>query len=133
MVHKTGEEISPEVGVLICAVSGNAVRWLRQLGGVFLGDCVVIVGPGQQGLAGAVVASECGAEPVIVVGLSRDKRRVAMARELGAHLTVEAEKEDAFQVVRHATKGRMAKLVMDVSGSEAGARMALELAGKRAR
>ena len=56
-----------------------------------------------------------------------------MARELGAHLTVEAEKEDAFQVVRHATKGRMARLVMDVSGSEAGARMALELAGKRAR
>jgi len=27
----------------------------------------------------------------------------------------------------------MARLVMDVSGSEAGARMALELAGKRAR
>lgn len=133
MVHKTGEEISPEVGVLICAVLGNAVRWLRQLGGVSLGDCVVIIGPGQQGLAGVGVASECGAEPIIVVGLSRNKRRVAMARELGAHLTVEAEKEDAFQVVRHATKGRMARLVMDVSGSEAGARMALELAGKRAR
>ncbi len=108
------------------------MRWLRQLGGVSLGDCVVMIGPGQQGLAGVVVASECGAEPIIVVGLSRDKRRLAMAKELEAHLTIDAEEEDAFEVVGRATKGRMARVVMDVSGSEAGARMALELAGKRA-
>ena len=30
-VHKVGNEISPELGVLICAVLGNAVRWLRHV------------------------------------------------------------------------------------------------------
>ncbi|MGQ9859833.1 MAG: zinc-dependent alcohol dehydrogenase [Thermodesulfobacteriota bacterium] len=132
MVHKIGDEISPEVGVLICAVLGNAVRWLRQLGGVSIGDPVVIIGPGPQGLAGVAVARESGAEPVVVVGLSRDEKRLAVARELGAHVTVNAEREDPVPVVSRATSGRMAKVVMDVSGSPSGAALALSLAGKRA-
>ena len=33
MVHKIGEDLSPEEGVLICAVVGNGVRWLRHIGG----------------------------------------------------------------------------------------------------
>lgn len=132
MVHRIGEEISPEVGVLICAVLGNALRWLRQIGGVSIGDPVVIIGPGQQGLAAVAVARESGAEPVIVVGLSRDSQRLAMAREFGAHLTIDAESQDPVEAVSRATGGRMAKVVMDVSGSQAGARMALAVAGKRA-
>ncbi|WP_218188334.1 hypothetical protein, partial [Desulfosarcina cetonica] len=49
MVHKIGEAISPEEGVLISAVVGNGVRWLRHIGGVTIGQPVAIVGPGQQG------------------------------------------------------------------------------------
>ncbi len=51
MVHKIGDEISPEIGVLICAVLGNGIRWLNHIGGVSIGHTVAIVGPGQQGLA----------------------------------------------------------------------------------
>ncbi len=131
MVHKIGEEISPEVGVLVCAVLGNAIRWLRQIGGVSIGDPVVIIGPGQQGLAGVAVAREAGAEPVMVVGLGRDAPRLAMAQELGAHLSIDAEKEDPVQTVAKATGGKMARVVMDVSGSPAGAGLALALAGKK--
>lgn len=131
MVHKVGDEVSPEVGVLICAVLGNAVRWLRHKGGVSIGDPVVIIGPGQQGLAGVAVAKEAGAEPVIVVGLGRDKARLGMALEFGAHLSVNAEQEDPVEVVAAATGGKMAKVVMDVSGSPAGARLALAVAGKK--
>lgn len=132
MVHKVGDEVSPEVAVLICAVLGNAVRWLRQIGGVSIGDCVVIIGPGQQGLAGVAVAREAGAEPVIVAGLGRDAPRLAMARQFGAHLTIDVEQEDPVEVVAAATGGKMAKLVMDVSGSPQGARLALAVAGKKA-
>lgn len=131
MVHKVGDEIPPEVGVLICAVLGNAIRWLRQMGGVSIGDAIVIIGPGQQGLAGVAMAREAGAEPVIVVGTSRDAARLAMALEFGAHLSINAEQEDPVEEVARVTGGKMAKVVMDVSGSPAGARLALALAGKK--
>ncbi len=131
-VHKIGEEISPEVGVLICAVLANAVRWLRQMGGVSIGDAAVIVGPGQQGLAGVVAAKESGADPIIVVGLSGDRQRLAMAQRFGAHLTIVADQEDARQAVAEATGGKMGQVVMDVTGSPAGAELALPLAGRRA-
>lgn len=56
MVHRIGEDITPETGVLISAVLGNGVRWLTEAGGLRLGQSVVIVGPGQQGLGGVVAA-----------------------------------------------------------------------------
>jgi alcohol dehydrogenase len=129
MVHKIGERITPEVGVLICAVLGNAVRWLRTVGNVSIGQSVAIIGPGQQGLAATIVARESGAEPIIVVGLSKDKHRLEMARDFGAHVVINAEKEDPAGAVAAETNGAMADLVMDVTGHPSGASTALSLAG----
>jgi len=129
MVHKIGETISPEVGVLISAVLGNAVRWLRIIGNVSIGQTVVIVGPGQQGIAGVVVAKESGAEPIIVIGLSKDKKRLEMARRFGADITINAEDEDPVKVISHKTNGTMADLVMDVTGHPSGGPTALAVAG----
>ena len=132
MAHKIDEEISPEVGVLICAVVGNAVRWLRQIGNVSAGDAVAILGPGLQGIVAAAVAEASGAGPIVVAGLSRDARRLEMARRFGAAATVDIERQDLVKVVGEMTGGKMARVVMDVTGSPAGAALALSLAGKRA-
>ena len=132
MVHKIGEDISPEVGVLICAVIGNGIRWLRQIGGVSIGDTVVIVGPGLQGIAATAVAKEAGAGRVIVAGLARDKTRLETARRFGADRVIDIEETDPVEVVTKMTAGKMADVVMDVSGSPTGADLALSLAGKRA-
>jgi alcohol dehydrogenase len=129
MVHKVGDDLSPEEGVLICAVLGNGVRWLRQIGGVTIGQPVVIIGPGQQGLAAVAVAKEAGAGPIMIIGLERDAHRLDMARRFGADVVINAEREDPEQVVFAATGGAMADLVMDVSGHSNGARLALNLAG----
>ncbi len=129
MVHKIGEDISPEVGVLICAVMGNGVRWLRQIGGVSIGQAVAIVGPGPQGLAAVAVAKEAGAGPIMVVGLARDASRLELAARFGADLVINAEAQDPVPAVSQATGGAMASLVMDVTGSAGGARAALSLAG----
>jgi alcohol dehydrogenase len=94
MVHKVGEGISPEEAVLICAVLGNGVRWLRQIGGVSLGQPVAIVGPGQQGLAGVAAAKESGAGPIMVVGLDKDAERLKMAKRFGADVVINAQRED---------------------------------------
>jgi alcohol dehydrogenase len=129
MVHKIGERVSPEVGVLISAVLGNAVRWLRTIGNVSIGQTVTIVGPGQQGLAAVVVAKESGAEPIIVIGLSKDKKRLEMASRFGADKIINAEESDPIKAVSDETDGIMSDLVMDVTGHPSGAAMALSLAG----
>jgi alcohol dehydrogenase len=132
MVHKIGDSISPEVGVLICAVLGNGIRWLRQVGGVSMGDTVVILGPGLQGLAGVCVAKESGADPIVIIGLSRDKSRLEMAKRFGADFVINSETENPVEAVSQITHGKMANIVMDVTGNPSGAELALSLAGKRA-
>jgi len=129
MVHKIGDRLSPETGVLVCAVLGNAVRWLRTIGNVSIGQRVVIVGPGQQGLAGVIVAKESGAGPIFVVGLSRDRERLDLARRFGADHIINAEEEDPIQIISDQTHGAMGDLVMDVTGHPSGASLALSLAG----
>ena len=129
MVHKIGERVSPELGVLVGAVFGNAVRWMSRIGNASVGRSVVIVGPGPIGLAAVAVAKECGAEPVIVMGLERDALRLETARHFGADVLVNVDREDVHEAVRRATRGRMADLVMDVSGNASGAALALSVAG----
>ncbi len=130
-VHKVPENILPEVGVLICAVLGNAIRWLQMIGGVKKGDTVVIQGPGQQGLAAVIVAKEIGAKKVIVTGMTRDKIRFELAKTFGADEIVDVEKDDPVLRVKEITSGRMADLVMDVTGNPKGPIMAIDLVKKK--
>jgi alcohol dehydrogenase len=131
MVHKISDNLPAEEAVLICAVLGNALRWLRILGGVSIGDTVVIEGPGLQGLAGVIVARESGAENIIVTGLGKDRRRFDLAREFGATHLVNIEEQDPVEVVGGITHGAMADVVMDVTGRPEGAMKALDLVRKR--
>ncbi len=130
-VHKVSTELPAEVAVLICAVLGNGVRWLRTEGGVSIGHTAVIVGPGPQGLAATIAAKESGAKEVVVVGLARDEARLAMARRFGATSTIAADREDAKVVVAEMTDGRMADVVIDVTNTAASPPLALDLVGRR--
>lgn len=131
MVHKVKEDLLPEVGVLICAVLGNGIRWLRMIGGISGGDIVVIQGPGQQGLTGVVVAKEAGAGKIIVTGMTKDKRRFGLAKTFGADEVINVEKNDPVMTVRGRTQGRMADIVMDVTGNPKGAVTAIDLVRKK--
>lgn len=131
MMHKVSSDLRPEVGVLICAVLGNAIRWLKTAGGVSQGDTVVIEGPGQQGLAAVIVAREAGAEKIIVTGRSRDGARFAMAKTFGADEVIDTEKTDPLERVREITEGRLADIVMDVTGNPQCCATALDLVKKK--
>jgi alcohol dehydrogenase len=130
-VHRVKKDLLPEIGVLVCAVLGNGVRWLQMIAGVSPGDTVVIEGPGQQGLAGVIVAREAGAGRVIVTGMSKDRERMELAKTLGADVTIDVEKVDPVKVVSELTEGRMADVVMDVTGKPRGAVTAIDLVKKK--
>lgn len=130
MVHKVSDKLPPEVAVLICAVLGNAIRWLGMVGGVSIGQTVVIEGPGQQGLAGVIVAKESGAQNIVVTGLRRDQKRFALAREFGATHCIDVEQDDPVDAVGAVTGGKMADVVMDVTGRPEGAIKAIDLVAR---
>ncbi|MFC1952704.1 zinc-binding dehydrogenase [Chloroflexota bacterium] len=128
-VHKISKTLPDEIAVLISAVLGNAIRWLRFKGGVSPGDTVVIQGPGQQGLAGVIVARESGASNIIVTGLSSDETRMELAKEFGATYCCNIEREDPLKKVSEITNGRMADIVFEVTGRPEGLIISLDLVG----
>jgi threonine dehydrogenase-like Zn-dependent dehydrogenase len=77
-------------------------------------DRVVILGAGQRGLCCVIGARAAGARQVVITGLSRDAEKLALARELGADATVNAETEDVVARVRELTGGG-AEVVVDTT------------------
>lgn len=115
-VHRVGDAIAPEIGVVIGAVLANGVRWVHTIGGAGIGDTVVVFGPGPQGLAAAIAAHAAGAHQVIVVGLTGDRARLAFARDCGATHTLSFD-QHTVEAVADLTNGRLADVVIDVTGS----------------
>jgi len=127
MVHKISKEMPRETAVLVCAVIANAIRWLRQVGNVSIGDFVVIEGAGQQGLAAAAIAKEAGASLVIVTDLIKTKERFELAKRMGADVCINVEKQDVVEEIKKVTNGHMADIVMDVTGNPVAAKRSYKL------
>src|SRR5207245_11208427 len=94
---------------------GAGFRWAAGMPGIPVGDTIVSLGPGQRCLASVIAAREARAGCIIVTGLAADERKLELARELGAHHAVNIEKDDITNLVREATDGRMADVVIDVT------------------
>ena len=128
LVHRIDPSIKPEIAVLFNPL-GAGFRWAVEMPRLAPGDSIVVLGPGQRGLASVIAAREAGAGCIVVTGLAADERKLALARELGAHRTVNVEEEDAVQAVREATSGRMADVVVDVTAyATAAVNQAIDLA-----
>ena len=125
-VHRVGDDISPEVGVVIGAVLANGVRWVQTIGGAGIGDRVVVFGPGPQGLAAVIAAHAAGAAEILVVGLPGDKARLAFARDCGATEALTFDQHTA-EAITDLTGGRLADVVIDVTGSASSPAMAAEV------
>lgn len=115
IIHKVPEGVPVRIAAM-CLPVGNGFQWTRFDCGAGPGKIVVIQGPGQQGLGCALAARICGADMIIVSGLSHDKDRFALAKEFGADHTIAVDKEDLLETVAELTKGRMADIVIDTSG-----------------
>jgi len=114
VVHKIDRSLPPNTAVMFNPL-GAGFRWAVEMPRTGPGDTVLVLGPGQRGLASVIACREAGADQILVTGLAADARKLALAREFGAHHTIDVENEDALARVREWTGGLGADVVIDVS------------------
>jgi threonine dehydrogenase-like Zn-dependent dehydrogenase len=118
VLHRVPEHVAAEHATFAIPLS-NGIQWAKRDGGVEVGDTVLVQGPGQQGASCVIGSTLAGAAQVIVSGRGGDRRRLEVARELGASRTVDVDDEDLVGAVRSATDGAGADVVSDASGGGA--------------
>jgi len=91
------------------------------------GDSVVIIGPGPIGLLCALMAKLSGANPLIVVGIPADARRLEAAKRVGATLTLGAAGENVAEQIKALGDGYGVDVVIDAAGISATLALALDI------
>jgi threonine dehydrogenase-like Zn-dependent dehydrogenase len=114
ILHKVRNDVPADVAVMFNPL-GAGVRWAVHLGGVRLGDTVLILGPGQRGLCAVIAARIAGAGTIIVTGLGKDRSKLELAREFGAQHTINVDEESTVERVRDITRGVGADVILDVT------------------
>ncbi|MEY4879612.1 MAG: hypothetical protein RJB62_1081 [Pseudomonadota bacterium] len=115
ILHRVPEGVAPHIAAMALPI-GNGFQWTYLDGKAGPGKTVVIIGPGQQGFGCVVAAAASGAEHVVIAGLSRHKERFEIAKKLGATHALLLDEGDPREEIRKLTDGRMADLVLEVSG-----------------
>ena len=114
IVHKVDPSLPAEIAVMFNPL-GAGFRWAVEIPQTAPGDTVLILGPGQRGLASVLACREVGAGHIIVTGLAADEKKLALAREFGADFTIDVENEDTKARVREITDGQGADVVVEVT------------------
>jgi threonine dehydrogenase-like Zn-dependent dehydrogenase len=116
VVHRVRADVPAAIAVMFNPL-GAGFRWAVEIPETRPGESVLILGPGQRGLASVIAARAAGAGPIIVTGLSRDGAKLALARTLGAAHVIDVEREDARARVHELTGGRGVDVVVEVSAN----------------
>lgn len=94
-----------------------AVHAVNEVGGVRLGDTVLISGPGPIGLLCMKLLIRQSIR-VLVAGTSQDHQRLVLAEKLGAYRTVKVDQEDLQSVVEQETDGWGVDAAFETAGAE---------------
>ena len=92
---------------------------------VQVGDYVVVMGGGFAGQIIAQIARLKGAAQVIVVDVLDGK--LQLAKKLGASVVINANKENAVEIVLELTKGQGADVVVEAAGSQESINMCTQM------
>lgn len=93
------------------------------------GDVTLVIGPGPIGLLLAQVIKAQGAT-VIMSGVTQDRHRLALAKEIGIDVVVDTMTEDLTAIVMKVTQGYGVDRVFDCSGAIIAVNQALPLTSK---
>jgi threonine dehydrogenase-like Zn-dependent dehydrogenase len=113
-VYPLPDHLTPQDAVFFNPL-GSGFDWAVRIAGTTLGDTVVILGPGQRGLACFVAAREAGAGTIIVAGRSRRPWKLDLALRLGATHVVDTDHQRLADVVADITDGALADRAVDTT------------------
>jgi threonine dehydrogenase-like Zn-dependent dehydrogenase len=116
IVHRIDRDLPPQLAVMFNPL-GAGFRWAVEVPETKPGETVLILGPGQRGLASVIACREAGAGRILVTGLAADARKLALARDFGADHVIDVENENARERVRELTGGRGADVVVEVTAN----------------
>lgn len=125
-LHVLPENVSFKAGAM-CQPLSLAVNALKVVGKLQPLENVVILGPGPIGLLMVILARFYGAGKIIVTGLEKDRKRLELAKELGADSIIVADRENVKEKVREIT-GKGADIVIEIAGSSEAVKSAISLA-----
>jgi threonine dehydrogenase-like Zn-dependent dehydrogenase len=114
ILHPIDKTLPAELAVMFNPI-GAGVRWACHLGGVGLGDTVLVLGSGQRGLAAVIAARAAGAGTIIVTGLGTDTHKLALAREFGADHTIVVDETNTVDRVTELTDGQLANVTLELT------------------
>ena len=91
------------------------------------GKSVAILGCGAVGLMCVQLAKLQGADLIILTGLSRDAKRLAMGKKLGATHTIAVDQENLLSVTNRIHDGLGIDVIIDLSGRNQSLRDAIHI------
>jgi threonine dehydrogenase-like Zn-dependent dehydrogenase len=116
VLHKMPAHVPADQSAMALPL-GNGVQWAVVEAQAGPGRSIVVLGPGQQGLGGVLAAKAAGADLVILVGLSRDARRLEVGSQVGADFTIVADQEDVRERVKEITGGKGVDAAIDTTSA----------------
>jgi len=128
-LHLLPPDVYPEEAVF--HTIGAGVVSALHLGQLGLGDAVAVVGLGLLGQLAVRLARLAGARPIVAVDLASE--RLDVARAGGATSAISPQSTDVRAEVERLTRGRMADLVFEMTGSPDAIPMAIGLARAQGR
>src|SRR3954470_8387694 len=110
---KIPDDVTDEQAVLLADIASTGFAGAES-GGVRIGDSVVVFAQGPIGLCATAGARLMGA--TLIIGVEGDENRLAMARRLGADVTLDYREVDVIAEVMRLTGGRGADVTIEALG-----------------
>jgi len=126
ILHRLPENVSLRESALtepLCVAYSSLVKHSN----IKPGDLVVVIGPGPIGILCTKVASIMGAGEIIVVGTKGDEKRLEIAKEFGATMTLDSSKENVRELIMSLRDGYGADVVVDTAGFSDAFKLAIDI------
>ncbi len=127
LLHRLADNISFEVGATIEPIAVCVTSILERCG-LQAGESVVIAGPGPIGLISLAIAKAAGTRIAVITGRDQDEgMRFEKARELGADIVINVDKEDPVRKILEITHGLGVDILIETSGGAKAIYQAFEM------